>query len=94
MVKILETVYAKFRRLDRSQSGQDMLEYAMLLSMIALVCISGVQSAANSVNNMFGQVSQAFDASQQQQQGTPPPAPGHHHGGGDHGGGGHGWGWH
>jgi Flp pilus assembly pilin Flp len=94
MKKTLEKLCAKFQRLMRCEGGQDLVEYGMLVTLIALVCISGMQGTANSINTMFGEVSQAL-APQAQQAGqptpspAPDPAPHHHH----HGGGGGGWGW-
>jgi Flp pilus assembly pilin Flp len=93
MSRIPVRLTAKLRRLIQNEWGQDLLEYGLLVAMIALVSISGVQGAANGVNDIFGQVSQAFDSTGPQPAGTPPPPPPppphRHHGGG----GGHGW-WH
>jgi len=97
MSKILQKLYEKLRSLAICESAQDTVEYAMLVTLIALVCISGAQSAANSVNQLYGQVSQAFDTQQQGQQQQPPQQNHHHDHGGGHGGGqggGHFWGWH
>jgi Flp pilus assembly pilin Flp len=88
MIKALERLCGKFRRLLREEGGQDLVEYGMLVTLIALLCISGMQGAADSVNGMFGEVSQALVSPNQQQQ---PEAPSHQHHGHDHGG--HGW-WH
>jgi Flp pilus assembly pilin Flp len=93
MSRILNKVYVKFHRLLHCESGQDLVEYGLVVTMLALACISAAQGTANSVNNLFGQVSQALDSQQQQGQGPPPtpppPPPPHRH----HGGGGGGWGW-
>jgi Flp pilus assembly pilin Flp len=100
MSKILRKLNEKLECLGRGESGQDMVEYGLLVLLIALVCVSGAQGVANSVNQAYGKVSQALDAQQsqtpqQQQAPPPPPAPNHdhHHHGGDGGGGGHHWGW-
>jgi Flp pilus assembly pilin Flp len=91
MSKTLEKLYAKIRRLIGGECGQDLVEYGMLVTLIALMCISGMQSTANSVNDMFGEVSQALVTGNQQpaqqQQQSPPQHQHHHHGGGG------GWGW-
>jgi Flp pilus assembly pilin Flp len=87
MSKTLEKLYAMFRRLARRECGQDLIEYGLGVSLIALACISGMQGAAGSVSQAYGQVAQALVPDQQ----APPPSH-HHHGGGDGGGGG-GW-WH
>ena len=90
MSETIKKLYQKIQRIIRHDGGQDLVEYGLAVAMIALVCISGVQSAAGSVNNIYGQVAQALDDTQQtgQQQPAPSPTPHHHHGGG-----GGGWGW-
>ena len=94
MSKTLEKLYAKFQRLMRGEGGQDLIEYGLAVTLIALTCITGMQGAASSVNQAYGQVAQALDPTQQQAGNptpspTPAPAPHHHH----HDGGG-GWWWH
>jgi len=93
MSKLLQNLYAKLQRLLNGDSGQDLVEYGMLVTLIALVCISGVQTTANSVNDLYGEVSQALVAQSPQQAGqqqqAPTPTPQHHH----HHDGGGGWGW-
>jgi len=42
------------RALRRDDSGQDLLEYALLVALIALVCVGVVTQAGNSVQNIFG----------------------------------------
>jgi pilus assembly protein Flp/PilA len=37
----------------RDEEGQDLVEYAMLVALIALVCVIGVTAAGTSVNNIF-----------------------------------------
>jgi pilus assembly protein Flp/PilA len=44
------------RRLTRDESGQDLLEYALLVALIALVAFAAVQMAGNSVNTIFGNI--------------------------------------
>lgn len=39
------------RQLHRDESGQDVLEYALVLAVIALAAVAGSQSLANTVNN-------------------------------------------
>jgi pilus assembly protein Flp/PilA len=40
-------------RLVRDDEGQDLVEYAMLVSLIALVCVAGVGTFGGAVNNFF-----------------------------------------
>jgi pilus assembly protein Flp/PilA len=37
----------------REEEGQDLVEYAMLVALIALVCVIGVTAAGTSVNAIF-----------------------------------------
>ena len=39
------------------ERGQDLVEYALLVSMIALVCVSGVKPIASSLNSWFNNIS-------------------------------------
>jgi Flp pilus assembly pilin Flp len=97
MSKILRRLCEKFRILRVCESGQDTVEYGLLVTLLALVCVSSAQGVAGSVNQLFGQVSQAFDTQtqgQQQQQQSPPQNQHHdHHGHGGGNGGGNHWGW-
>ncbi len=47
----------KFQNLMNREEGQDLVEYALLVSLIALACISGVKHIAAAVNIVFGNVS-------------------------------------
>jgi pilus assembly protein Flp/PilA len=38
------------------EEGQDLVEYAMLVALIALVCVIGVTAAGTSVNTIFGSI--------------------------------------
>jgi Flp pilus assembly pilin Flp len=43
--------------LIRDDEGQDLAEYAFLLTFIALLCIIGMQNLGTAVNNTFSTVS-------------------------------------
>lgn len=43
------------RRFVRLENGQDLLEYAMLASLIALVALTGVEFLGNHINDVFWQ---------------------------------------
>ena len=43
------------RRLVRAEDGQDLLEYAMLCALIALVAIGAVTTVGNTINTVFWQ---------------------------------------
>jgi len=41
------------RSLTRDTAGQDLLEYALLVALIALVCYGAVQTTGVNLNTMF-----------------------------------------
>jgi pilus assembly protein Flp/PilA len=43
----------RLRRLVRNTEGQDLLEYALLVGLIALVAVVAITSAGSSVNTIF-----------------------------------------
>ncbi len=43
----------RLRTLMREESGQDLLEYALLVALIAIVAVGAVGLAGTSVNNIF-----------------------------------------
>jgi len=46
--------------LARSDEGQDLLEYALLVALIALVAIGAITLAGTNVNTIFGSVAAAL----------------------------------
>jgi pilus assembly protein Flp/PilA len=50
-------LYMKFQGLKNGEEGQDLVEYALLVALIALVCISGVNNVATAVNTVFTNIS-------------------------------------
>ncbi len=53
-------LYVKFQGLRNSEDGQDLVEYALLVALIALVCITGVNNVATAVNSVFNQISSSL----------------------------------
>lgn len=53
-------LYMKFQSLRNSEDGQDLVEYALLVALIALVCITGVSNVATAVNSVFNQISSSL----------------------------------
>ena len=49
-------MYVKFNGL-KNDEGQDLVEYALLVCLIALVCIAGVNNVASAVNGVFTNIS-------------------------------------
>jgi len=50
----------RLRTLANNESGQDLLEYALLVALIALVAVGAVTLAGNSVNDIFTNVADAL----------------------------------
>jgi pilus assembly protein Flp/PilA len=44
----------------RRDEGQDLLEYALLVALIALVCVGAIALAGTNVNSIFGQIAGAL----------------------------------
>ena len=44
--------------LDRDESGQDLIEYALIAALIALGSIIGMDTVANEINRAFNIISQ------------------------------------
>ena len=44
-------------KLVRNESGQDLLEYALLVALIALVCVVAITSTGTGVNSIFQDIS-------------------------------------
>ena len=63
MNKMVETILKmrmKFQDLMHGEEGQDLVEYALLASLIALAAIGGVKHIATAVNIVFGNVSSSL----------------------------------
>ena len=41
----------------REDDGQDLVEYAMLVALIAIVCVGGVTALGTALNNWYNSVS-------------------------------------
>ena len=50
---------AQFNRL-KDQSGQDLVEYALIIALIAFAAIVGMGDLANGINAAFNQISQTL----------------------------------
>ena len=48
------------RTLARHDEGQDLLEYALLVALIALVCVVAITSAGTNVNSIFTRIAAAL----------------------------------
>jgi pilus assembly protein Flp/PilA len=60
MSNTLLKLYVKFQALKNGEEGQDLVEYALLVALIALVCIAGVSNLASSLNTTFSNISNSL----------------------------------
>ena len=49
------------KRLHRNDEGQDMIEYALLSALIAVVLIVAIQGVATAIEGVFGDVETGLD---------------------------------
>ena len=52
----MKTLSNALRRLAAEDSGQDLLEYALLVALIALVAFAAVAAAGTQVNSIFSRI--------------------------------------
>ena len=53
-------LYVMFQNLTCNEQGQDLVEYALLCSLIALALIASISSVATAVNSAFTSVSSSL----------------------------------
>jgi pilus assembly protein Flp/PilA len=53
----------RIKTFARNDEGQDLLEYALLVALIALVAVGAITLAGKNVNTIFGQVATALTPS-------------------------------
>ena len=57
MQDILLKLYIKMRCLLSQEEGQDLVEYALIVALIAIACIAGLRPLATAVNGAFSSIS-------------------------------------
>ena len=57
MNTMLLKLYVKFQDLMSREEGQDLVEYALIVALMAFGCVAGMQSLASGVNLAFNSVS-------------------------------------
>jgi pilus assembly protein Flp/PilA len=57
MNNLFLTMYVKLQNLMNREEGQDLVEYALLLTLIALAAITGVSKVATAINTVFTNIS-------------------------------------
>ena len=60
MNTMLLKAYMKFEALKNGEEGQDLVEYALLVSLIALAAIVGVNDVATAVTTVFSTISNSL----------------------------------
>jgi pilus assembly protein Flp/PilA len=56
LMKVLSTMH-------REESGQDLIEYALLAALIALAAVVGMNNVASNINNAFNKIGSRLSAS-------------------------------
>jgi pilus assembly protein Flp/PilA len=57
MKNLLLKIYMKFQDLKNREDGQDLVEYALVVALIAFGATAGMGSLASGINTAFTQVS-------------------------------------
>lgn len=57
MNSILLKMYLKFQELKSREDGQDLVEYALVVALIAFGATAGMQGLASGINSAFNTVS-------------------------------------
>jgi len=60
MNNLFLTLYVKLQSLLSNEEGQDLVEYALLVCLIALAAITGVSKVATAVNTVFTNISNSL----------------------------------
>ncbi|HTC70110.1 MAG TPA: Flp family type IVb pilin [Acidothermaceae bacterium] len=55
-MNLVTNLQSYVRSFVHDEEGQDLVEYAMLVALIALVCVIGVTAAGSSVNAIFASI--------------------------------------
>jgi pilus assembly protein Flp/PilA len=60
MNNLLLAMYVKLQNLMTREEGQDLVEYALLVCLIALAAITGVNKVASAVTTVFTNISSSL----------------------------------
>jgi pilus assembly protein Flp/PilA len=60
MSDALLKLYVHFQDLRFREDGQDLVEYALMLTLISLALISGMNGIASAVKNIFSNISNSL----------------------------------
>jgi pilus assembly protein Flp/PilA len=50
-------MFVKVQNLMAREEGQDLVEYALLITLVALAAVAGIQKVASAINTVFSNIS-------------------------------------
>jgi pilus assembly protein Flp/PilA len=62
MNDMLLKLYVKFQDLKNGEEGQDLVEYALVVALIAFGAVTGMSELAKGINNSFSTISSTLAA--------------------------------
>jgi pilus assembly protein Flp/PilA len=60
MNNLFLALYVRLQNLMAREEGQDLVEYALLVALIALAAITGVSKVASAINTVFTNISNSL----------------------------------
>ena len=63
MNRFLHQLYVKFQALKNQEEGQDLVEYALVVALIAFGATAGMSALAGGINNAFNTISSTLSTS-------------------------------
>ncbi len=57
MIRLIQRVCLKFYSQLYNEEGQDLVEYALVIVLVALGCVAGINNVASAINTVFSNIS-------------------------------------
>lgn len=57
MIRLIQQVCLKFYSQLYNEEGQDLVEYALVIVLVALGCVAGINNVASAINTVFSNIS-------------------------------------
>jgi pilus assembly protein Flp/PilA len=57
MKNLLQYAYLKVVEQINNEEGQDLVEYALMIVLVSLACVSGINGMASAINTVFSNIS-------------------------------------
>jgi pilus assembly protein Flp/PilA len=57
MRNLIEKLNLKLYALVNREDGQDLVEYSLVITLVALGCVAGVNNVASAINTVFSNIS-------------------------------------